>query len=156
MTRIAPTRSTEVRADDVLVDARWRVGVRGSMTLSIVPGPERGAVTAVLVLGSERVVLAGRSEESDLEVRFTFEAVPERQEDPATQIARTDDPKASRPNGPLPAANRRNLRRLSGFKASVCHGASVDGGAPLFLTDLAQRLDLMGGTYVLESIRTGC
>ena len=77
MTRIAPTRSTEIRADDVLVDACWRVGVRGSMTLSILPGPERGAVTAVIVLGAERVIVAGRSEESELESRFTFQALSE-------------------------------------------------------------------------------
>ena len=156
MTRIAPTRSSDIRANDALVDARWRIGVRGSMALSILPGPERGAVTAILMLGSERVVIAGRAEESDLEVRFAFEAVPEREEDSGAGIAQIGEPKASRLSGSPDAAGRPNLRRLSGFKASVCHNASAESGAPLFLTDLPHRLGLKGGTYVLDSIRTDC
>jgi len=143
MTRIAPTRSTPVRTDDVLLDARWRLGVRGSMTLSILPGPERGAVTAVVVLGAERVIMAGRSEESDLESRFTFQALSEHGDDEGVTAGGGEDGRAE----------RRNLRRLSGFTASISHGAIANGGAPLLLTDLPSRLSLMGGTYVLESIR---
>lgn len=143
MTRIAPTRSTEVRADDVLVDARWRVGVRGSMTLSIVPGPERGAVTAIVVLGAERVIVAGRSEESELESRFTFQALSEHGVGDEVTGAGAE----------VVRAERRNLRRLSGFTASINLSVNASGGLPLFLTDLPTRLGLMGGTYVLESIR---
>ncbi len=143
MTRIAPTRSTEIRADDVLVDACWRVGVRGSMTLSILPGPERGAVTAVIVLGAERVIVAGRSEESELESRFTFQALSEH----------GSDDEVNRTGTEVVRAERRNLRRLSGFTASIHLSVNANGGSPLFLTDLPTRLGLMGGTYVLESIR---
>lgn len=143
MTRIAPTRSTPVRTDDVLLDARWRLGVRGSLSLSVLPGPERGAVTAVVVLGSERVILAGRSEDSDLESRFTFQALSEHgDDDGVTQIG-----------GESGRAERRNLRRLSGFTASISHTATTGDGAPIVLTDLPSQLCLMGGTYVLESIR---
>ena len=143
MTRIAPTRSTEIRADDVLVDACWRVCVRGSMTLSILPGPERGAVTAVIVLGAERVIVAGRSEESELESRFTFQALSEH----------GSDDEVNRTGTEVVRAERRNLRRLSGFTASINLSVNTNGGLPLVLTDLPTRLGLMGGTYVLESIR---
>ncbi|MEY2715715.1 MAG: hypothetical protein RIT24_2058 [Planctomycetota bacterium] len=156
MTRIAPTRSSEIRANDALVDARWRIRVRDAMALSILPGPERGAVTAILMLGSERVVIAGRAEESDLEVRFTFEAVPELADDSAAGVAQIGDARASRLSEYRPAEDRPNLRRLSGFRASVSHGAPADNEAPLFLTDLPHKLGLMGGTYVLDSIHTSC
>ena len=146
MTRMAPRSSAGLHARQGLLDVRWRVGVRGSLTLTVLPGAEAESAVAIIVFGSDRFVLAGKVDDDAREVRFAFSVTSE-------DCRLTDDaPCLGMPENPV-ASGR--LECFDGFKLAVC----VHPGAPesdrLLLTDLPTQLGLMGGTYVLESIRTG-
>ena len=138
MTRVARSTSASARRVDSVLHARWRVGLCGSLELTIAPAVgvqgDGLAVASVvltsapaLVLGASRWTLLGALEESGLEAVFVVHSV--------TQAENGAPEAASCP--------------LEGSTVTVCDPSS---DSPLVLTDLPQRLGLKGGTYVLESI----
>lgn len=152
MTRFARSTKGPARSVDALLHARWRVGLHGSLELRLSPragtrdrlaaAPSllEAGVEAVLevtleaksVLDTARWTLLGTLQETDCETRFTVDSVVEAE------------------NGSLRTAPE----ALLGATLTLCEPSdgSADDAA-LLLTDLPQRLGLMGGTYVLESIR---
>ena len=142
MTRVARSTSASARRVDSVLHARWRVGLCGSLELTIAPAVgvqgDGLAVASVvltsapaLVLGASRWTLLGALEESGLEAVFVVHSVTQAE------------------NGAPEAASCPLEGFLEGSTVTVCDPSS---DSPLVLTDLPQRLGLKGGTYVLESI----
>lgn len=150
MTRVATGSSTSIRAVETLAEARWRVGVRGSLSLSISHGTSDDTVVTLVVLGSERFVLEGRMDESAWEVRFAFPGSPG--QSPSAARRGVGEPPE---NPPASRGPRRVELVTEGLSVSFCANPAGSGADRVLLTDLPARLGLMGGTYVLESIRTG-
>lgn len=146
MTRIAPRSSPSMQASQSLLDARWRVGVRGSLTLAVLQGAHAEAAIAVVVLGSERFVLEGTVEDSGREVHFAFFADSDHSPTSATVAP------VVMPENPSDTGSQ---RLLVAFRVDLCPNPSVSESGRILLTDLPTRLGLLGGTYVLESIRAG-
>lgn len=146
MTRVAPGSSASIRAAQSLLEARWRVGARGSLALGISQGAHSDSVVAVVVLGSERFVLEGQMAESLREVRFSFAAASGGAQSAARGIGGEPPENSLASRGP---------RHIDGFTAALCASPSASESDRVLLTDLPTRLGLIGGTYVLESIRSG-
>lgn len=152
MTRIARSANAPARSVDALLHARWRVGLQGSLELSLSPHPGthdglsaapsllksaiettiETTVEATVVLDTARWTLLGTLQETDCETLFTVRSA------------------VAAENGDLRAAPD----ALLGATVTLCEPFDRSAGdTALLLTDLPQRLGLMGGTYVLESIR---
>ena len=151
MTRIAPRSSPSMQASQSLLDARWRVGVRGSLALTVLPGADAESAIAVVVIGSERFVLDGQTDDSGREVRFAFSVGSDARTAP---YASAD---GAMPENPMPenSADPHRQTQFDGFTLALCPNPSASESGRVLLTDLPTRLGLMGGTYVLESIRAG-
>jgi|GEM_PF-1784228 len=150
MTRIAPRSSAGLQASQCLVEARWRVGVRGSLSVTVLQGPEADSAVAIVVLGSDRVVLAGEIEDSAREVRFAFSAPSI---DSPLSLAEGVDGMPE--NHSSLRSQSRPAARLDRFALALCPSPAPSESDRLLLTDLPTRLGLLGGTYVLDSIRAG-
>ena len=146
MTRMAPRSSAGLHASQSLLDVRWRVGVRGSLTLTVLPGGDAESAVAIIVFGSDRFVLAGKVDDATREVRFAFSATSD-----GRRITEDHDCHGM-PENPVTSGRQ---ACFDGFNLAVCANPGAPEPDRLLLTDLPTQLGLMGGTYVLESIRAG-
>ena len=129
MTQFARRTAATGSDSSVVLAAQWRVGVRGSLRLTVQRTDDDGAVRACVELDARRrvsAVLSGAAVDSEGELRLVL--------------------------APAAAGDTDNTA-LDGHHPCVIAVCAVDGAAPVLITDLPARIGLGGGTYVLESLQ---
>lgn len=127
-TATSRTAAVELRTGTHVVSARWRLGLRGTLTLEVHDVGRDGVARATASIARSRdtgarvVELRAQLDATECggaELRWTLTSISE--------------------GSPISA------------RAALVRASSLDA-APLLVTDLPEALGLQGGTYVLESL----